>query len=253
MTDRHTQTGRIDVHGHLLPGIDDGCRTLEESLQCARTYVANGYTHVCCTPHVWPSLQENTVPNIRRKTAVLQQELRKADIPLTLIPGGEINLEWNWPAVQNWKNEEIPTYAFAGKFVLFDFWADVLPEFLGPATKHLQELGFTLIMAHPERVKAIQNDPESVDRFRAQGILMQCNTWCLRDPPESPIRQVSEKLLRAGKYHLLGTDLHDAGSMAPRMEGLRRAIDMIGEDAVNTLTIDHPRELIADWPDAHLK
>ena len=245
------QAGRIDVHAHLLPGIDDGCRNLDESLQCARTYVENGYTHVCCTPHVWPNLQENTVPNIRRRTVALQEELRKAGIPLALIPGGEINLEWNWPAVRGWKDEEIATYGMAGRFVLFDFWAEVMPEFLGPATKHLQELGFTLIMAHPERVKAIQGDPESVDRFLAQGILMQCNTWCLREPPESPIRQVSERLLRAGKYHLLGTDLHDAGSMAPRLEGLRRAIEMVGEAEVNRLTREHPRRLIADWQSAN--
>ncbi|HUO10523.1 MAG TPA: CpsB/CapC family capsule biosynthesis tyrosine phosphatase [Phycisphaerae bacterium] len=239
-------TGRIDVHAHLLPGIDDGCHTLDDSLRCARTYVEHGYSHVCCTPHVWPSLQENTVANIRRRTIALQQELQNAGIPLTLIPGGEINLEWNWPAIREKKTDEIVTYGLSGAYVLFDFWADVMPDFLGPATAHLQSLGLKLIMAHPERIKAIQGDPASTDRFIEQGILLQCNTWCLREPVGTPIRTISERLLRAGKYHLLGTDLHEPATMPPRMEGLRMAIDMIGEEAVSRLTIENPRRLIAN-------
>jgi protein-tyrosine phosphatase len=235
---------RIDVHGHLLPGIDDGCRTLEESLSCARMYVENGYSHACCTPHVWPTLQDNTVVNIRRRTADLQAELDKAGIPLKLIPGGEINLGWVWPQVREKDIKDIVTYGLAGSYVLFDFWADAVPDFLGEATEHLKGLGFRLVMAHPERVKAIQDDLTCIDGFLERGILLQCNTWCLRDPVGTPTRDVSEQLLRAGKYHLLGTDLHHFESMPPRMEGVQRAIEMMGEEAVRVLTEENPRKML---------
>jgi protein-tyrosine phosphatase len=236
--------GRIDVHAHLLPGIDDGCRTLEESLDCARMYLANGYTHVCCTPHVWPTLQDNTAANIHHRTKALQAELDKREIALTLIPGGEINLGWSWPGLREKDLVDIVSYGLTGAHVLFDFWADAMPEFLGPATEYLQSLGFTLIMAHPERVKAIQEDVSSVDRFIERGILMQCNTWCLRDPRGVPTREISERLLRDGKYHLLGTDLHDYASMPPRMEGLEKAIEMVGAEAVRVLTVENPRQIL---------
>src|SRR3954452_14084940 len=85
-------TGRIDVHSHLLPGIDDGCASLEESIDCARRLVNAGYTHSFCTPHVWPNLPANNPTEIQQRVSSLQSELFTAQIPLTLIPGGEINL-----------------------------------------------------------------------------------------------------------------------------------------------------------------
>ena len=87
-----TETGRIDVHSHLLPGVDDGCRELRESIACARQLVAAGYTHSFCTPHVWPGLPENRRTNIVYWTERLQRELDAAGVPLRLVPGGEINL-----------------------------------------------------------------------------------------------------------------------------------------------------------------
>jgi protein-tyrosine phosphatase len=236
-------SGRIDVHAHLLPGVDDGCATLDDSVACARMLVAAGYTHACCTPHVWPTLQGNTVVAIRSRTAQLQQQLESIQVPLRLIPGGEINLEWNWPAIGSAPPEQIVSYGLAGKHLLFDFWADTFPDFLPPAVKHLQALGYTLIMAHPERVRAVQDDPAVADRFIEMAILLQCNTWCLTDPTGTPTRDVSERLLRAGRYFLLGTDLHDPATLPIRIEGLRRAIELVGDDAINQLTIANPRQL----------
>ena len=236
--------GRIDVHGHLLPGIDDGCPTVDDSIACAQLLVEAGYSHACCTPHVWPTLQGNTVPAIGSRTVQLQQQLDAAHVPLSLIPGGEINLEWNWPAIGSAPPEQIVSYAFAGKHLLFDFWADTFPEFLPPAVTHLQGLGFTLIMAHPERLVAVQNDPAVADRFIEMGILLQCNSWCLTDPLGTPTRDVSERLLRDGKYFLLGTDLHNLATLPIRLEGVRRAIEFVGAEAVDQLTIAHPRQLL---------
>src|SRR4051794_19759670 len=85
-------TGRIDVHSHLLPGLDDGCRTVQESVQCARMMAQAGYTHSFCTPHIWPHLARNTVAEIPEQTARLQEALELADVRLRLMPGGEINL-----------------------------------------------------------------------------------------------------------------------------------------------------------------
>src|SRR5947209_19694596 len=100
-------TGRIDVHSHLLPGIDDGCRSVEESLRCARRMVAAGYTHSFVTPHIWPGLPANTIANITALTQRLQAALDRGDIPLRLIPGGELNLS---PTLAQTPREELITY-----------------------------------------------------------------------------------------------------------------------------------------------
>ena len=79
--------GRIDVHAHLLPGVDDGCKTVADSVDVGRQLAAAGYTHAFCTPHIWPNLSANTVDNIRRWTAQLQRDYDAAGVGLTLLPG----------------------------------------------------------------------------------------------------------------------------------------------------------------------
>src|SRR3569623_3730047 len=85
-------TGRIDGHSHQIPGVDDGCRTVDEPIACARELVAAGYTHSFCTPHIWPNLPENNVKTIVEKVRQLQAALDQAFVPLKLLPGGEITL-----------------------------------------------------------------------------------------------------------------------------------------------------------------
>src|SRR5438477_236070 len=84
-----TIVGRIDVHTHLLPGIDDGCTSLEESISCALALVEAGYSHAFCTPHVWPNLPRNNALQISVNTADLQLAFDRASVPLKLLPGGE--------------------------------------------------------------------------------------------------------------------------------------------------------------------
>jgi len=84
--------GRFDVHSHLLPGVDDGCDSITESIECARELVRVGYTHSFCTPHFWPNLLHNTVASIPQRVKDLQVELDRDGLPLKLYPGGEMSL-----------------------------------------------------------------------------------------------------------------------------------------------------------------
>jgi protein-tyrosine phosphatase len=234
-------TGRIDVHSHLLPGIDDGCQSLEDSLACARLLVEAGYTHSFCTPHIWPNLPENNVVNIPKRVAALQSELDRAAISLRLIPGGEINLR---PETVRVGGDEVVTYGMSRKHVLFDLWADKIPPFFEPAVRHLQSMGLTTILAHPERMRAVQDDPRIADYFQELGLLLQGNLQCLGDPPTTQTRQVAEQFLAEDRYFMLGSDLHNLTSLPLRLKGLRRAIEAAGEEKVWQLTRDHPRQLM---------
>ena len=233
--------GRIDVHSHLLPGVDDGCKTVQESVQCARMMVDAGYTHSFCTPHVWPHLTENTVQKIPLQAARLQEALALAGVRLRLIPGGEINLR---PDTPDTSSDAIVTYGMARKHVLIDLWADTLPAFFDRGVRWLQAQGVTVILAHPERMTAVQNQPDLADRFADMGLLLQGNLQCFSDPPVSATRRTVERFLLEGRYFILGSDLHNLSSLPMRLEGLKRAIDLVGEEAVNRLTIDNPRQLL---------
>ena len=117
--------GRIDVHSHLLPGVDDGCRDVEESIACAKMMVAAGYTHMFCTPHVWKTF-DNYNPTIAPRVTKLQAELDRAGVALKLLPGGEMHISGDFCSL---RTEDLVTYNNAGKYTIFDFWADALPPF----------------------------------------------------------------------------------------------------------------------------
>ena len=238
-------TGRIDVHSHLLPGCDDGCRTVEESIECAKMMVAAGYTHSFCTPHVWPHLPANSAEKIPQQVVALQAALNGAGVPLRLMPGGEINLRADTPFTEV---EKLVSYGMLRKFVLIDLWADKLPPFFAPAIKWFQALGIQVILAHPERMEAVQREPQLADYFAEIGLLLQGNLQCFSDPLGLPTRTVVERYLLEDRYFMLGSDLHNLKSLPMRLDGLKRAIDLVGEKTVDRLTVENPRQLL---PPAH--
>lgn len=234
-------TGRIDVHSHLLPGIDDGCKNVAESVACAKLMVQAGYTHSFCTPHVWPHLSRNTVSHIPRYTEELQSALDMAGVRLRLIPGGELNLREDMHATPD---DGLVSYGMRRKFVLIDLWCDTLPRFFQKGMEWLQSKDVKVILAHPERMAAVQKEPELADYFAKIGLLLQGNLQCFSDPLGSPTRRTAERLLLEKRYFLLGSDLHNLASLPMRLEGLKRATDLVGRETVDALTLTNPAQLL---------
>ena len=105
--------------------------------------------------------------------------LIRINIPCTLIPGGELNMT---DATARLDFDDVVTYGMQKTHVLIDLWAESLPPFFEKSVKHLQSFGLTVILAHPERMRAVQGDPELADYFADLGLLLQCNLQCLGDP-----------------------------------------------------------------------
>jgi protein-tyrosine phosphatase len=240
-------TGRVDVHTHLLPGVDDGCATVAESIECGRALVAAGYSHAYCTPHVWPNLPENNAREIGGRVAALQGEFDGAGVALKLLPGGEHNLLSAWPGLAETARGEIVTYGLLGRYLLFDFWCDtaeMVRQRIEPAARYLREQGFELILAHPERIEALQNDEGALDRLTELGVKLQLNSWCLAEACGDKRREMAERLLEEGRYFLIGTDLHRPKGMAARIEGLAVAERLVGSSELSRLTMENPRLLM---------
>ncbi len=233
--------GRIDVHSHILPGVDDGCATVAQSLECCRRLVDAGYTHSFCTPHIWPGFENVNRDNIVKWVTALQTELDVAGIALQLIPGGEHNFHAKFlksPA------DMIVPAGVTGKYILADMWADRIPEFFEPSIKWLQSMGLTVILAHPERMRAVQDDPELADYFAELGVLLQGNLQCFSDSQRAHTRIVVERFLEEGRYFLLGSDTHKPDTLQLRLDGIERAIEVAGKETVDRLMIENPQKLI---------
>jgi len=232
--------GRIDVHAHLLPAVDDGSRSVGESIEIAQRMVQAGYTHLFCTPHVWPHLS-NTVDTIPGRVRDLQILLDGHGIPLKLLPGGELHLS---PDLATLPAEKIVTYNLLGRYAIFDFWTDTLPPYFDACVKNLQSQGIQPILAHPERIEAIQSKPSVVDRFAEQGLLLQCNLECLGEPKMTVRRILAERWLAEGRYFMIGSDLHRIDTLDRRLNGLARAAELVGQAVVDRLTIENPSQLL---------
>lgn len=232
---------RIDVHSHLLPGIDDGCPTIEESLACAQMLVDAGYSHAFCTPHIWPNDLRQNRQTLPHWTADLQSALATAGIPLTVMPGGELNLH---PTVMETPLDRLVSPGLMDRYILVDMWAQVLPEWFDPTIKWLQERGLTVILAHPERMRAVQEKPELADKFEEMGILLQGNLQCFADRPDSYTRQTAELYLDQDRYFLLGSDTHNTEGLKHRLMGLKNAIKFAGNEKIDQLTKINPRKLL---------
>jgi tyrosine-protein phosphatase YwqE len=238
--------GRVEVHSHLLPAVDDGCRTLEESVACARKLVGAGYTHAFCTPHVLPQFPQNTIDGIAAGVQRLQRRLNSDGVPLVVMPGGELTLaRSNNPWLP--RREEVVTYGLRGRWVLFDFWESdprTTWERLEREVGHLRSLGFELICAHPERAPAIQREPALLDRIAALGVRLQLNSWCLCDAPGTPTRDLAQRWLREGRYWITGMDIHGLEGMGPRLAGLVAAGEIVGSERLEALLGARARELM---------
>ena len=231
---------RVDTHSHLIPGVDDGCKSVEESIACAKVLVAHGYSHAFCTPHIWHNNRGISRTSVPRLVRMLQAELDAAQVPLTLLPGGEMNL---YLGVDKTPAEEVVPLGL-GTYMLVDMWFAELPPFFEGAVEWLQNLGLSVMLAHPERMRAIQDDPDLIDYIQSLGVYLQGNLQCFADRPEAPTRRCAERFLLDGKYFMLGSDTHNPQTIDVRMDGLARVRELVGDATLDQLTIDNPRKLL---------
>ena len=233
---------RIDVHAHLLPGLDDGSSSMDESIELARRLAEAGYAHAFCTPHFWPGYETYTPAFIRRATDELREQLRLHRIPLELHPGAEINLDM---PIDTLTIDQVPTYGMRGFYALMDFWESGMPERFLKRIDYLISHHVRPIIAHPERIAAFQVDPDLLDRLADERrVLFQCNLQCLSDPKGRPTRDLAERWLKAGKYFMIGSDTHNLRTLDLRLEGLEVALDLVGDHELHRLTVDNPAKLL---------
>jgi protein-tyrosine phosphatase len=200
----------LDLHCHILPGVDDGAASLDEALAMARFCVADGITHVVATPHchrhcrrLWPDI----LPHVTR----LNEELTRAGVPLAVLPGSEIQVT---DIAAYRRAFEAGLYCHLGdgrRFTLLEFnWK---PEWYPPDAPELvawlRARGMTPIVAHPERHRYFAEDPGRLRALVAEGAWLQITVDSLlgnhgRDPAAS-----GEELLRAYPEAVLATDAHN--------------------------------------------
>src|SRR5215204_6191236 len=232
----------IDLHCHLLPGIDDGARDQSEALEMARIAASEGTTVVACTPHILPGVYDNTGPAIRAATMELQRALDDAGVPIRLVVGADIHLVP--PVVENLKSGQALSLGDS-RYVLIEPPHHVLPPRAEEAFFALAAAGYTPILTHPERMSWIRRNYDLIQRLVNAGVLMQLTAGALVGRFGNTARYWSERMLEEGMLHIVATDAHDTKRRGPFLrEAYEAAWRAVGEIEANNLVWHRPQAIL---------
>jgi protein-tyrosine phosphatase len=230
----------IDLHAHVLPGVDDGALRLDESLAICRTAVLEGTVMIAATPHVrddYPTaaaVMEHHVRDLRRALA-------EEAIPLEIRPGGEIAIEW----LARLSTDELRRFGLAGNpdYLLVEFAHYGWPDRLRHWISDFGARGTTLMLAHPERSTVVQAQPERLRPLVEAGALVQVTAASIDGRVGRRPQATALELIESGLAHTVASDVHQPGPM------LEAALQLIGdEELARWLTHELPTAIVDGRP-----
>jgi protein-tyrosine phosphatase len=235
----------IDIHTHILPGIDDGARDLEEALAMARIAVADGTTHLFATPHHWHAHIYREA--LAERVAWLQAELEANEIPLTLLPGYEVRLFDDM--LDDWK-QGLAGPLGQSHYVLVEPLFDHYDHHSEAMIFELCDQGYIPIMAHPERIRPIQKDLALLEPFLARGGLVQLTSTSLSRNDDRHGKRAAHDMLQAGMAHIIASDAHGPYRRTPgTMAAARDAAALfVGPERAEMMVTANPLAVLNDEP-----
>ena len=215
----------VDIHCHLVPGIDDGAQTWDDTLAMARMAVADGITTIVCTPHQLGTFAHNDGASIRERVKEVQRFLEEHEVPLRVLPGADVRIEAGM--VRRVLSGEVVSLADHRRHLLLE-----LPhELYIPLERLLEELssaGITGILSHPERNQGILARADVVRPLVEAGCLMQITAGSILGAFGPGVQQFCDWILAEKLVHFVSTDAHGTKSRRPL---LRAAFDHVARVA----------------------
>ena len=196
----------MDLHCHLLPGVDDGSKSMDISLDLARQAVANGVTHSLLTPHHMNGHYVNHKKDVIRETREFQQQLKNHGIPLTVFPGQEVRI--NGQLIQALDNDDILFADEGGRYLMLEFPDNDVPHYTMQMIFHLQERGITPVIVHPERNTMIMQRPELLYQLLSKGCLSQITASSYVGTFGKKVERFSQQLIEHGQGYVFASDAH---------------------------------------------
>ena len=228
----------VDIHHHLLPGLDDGANSMETSLAMAALAADEGITHVVCTPHANGRYEFDPAVNAA-KTEELRGRLVEQKIPLTLGSGCDFHLSFD-----NVKRAQTDPARFSINglgYLLVEVPDYGLPPGLTETFYELQLAGLTPILTHPERNPTLQNDPARLIDWLRGGVLIQVTADSLTGHKGRPAQRMAHDLLEKRWVHFLATDAHNTTSRPPRLRDAHNLVaNKYGASYAHALCVTNP-------------
>ena len=240
----------IDIHCHILPGIDDGAKDLATSLEMARMAVEDGTETIVCTPHIMPGVFDNTPGDIRARVDRLAAELDAHGLPLRLLPGSDAHMRPDFVAALT--SDRVQPIG-RGHYVLFEPPHNVAPPRIDESLFNIAAAGWIPVLTHPERLAWLADRYDLVAELVTAGVLMQVTAGSITGVFGDRPRHLAERMLGDGLVHVVASDAHNARRRNPRMSAaVARCRELVGDTEARHLVVTRPKIIVEDGPVASM-
>jgi len=193
-----------DMHSHLIPGIDDGAKTVEDSIMLIKSLNELGFKKLITTPHIMSDYYRNTPEIIMEGLEKVRDAINKENIPVSIDAAAEYYVDDGF--VKKLETEKLLT--MGDNYLLFEISYINCPENINEIIFRMQVLGYKPIMAHPERYPFWYNNFDQYKQYRDSGVLLQINTNSLAGYYGYDAKKIAEKMIDNDMVDLIGTDMH---------------------------------------------
>ena len=255
----------IDLHNHILPGLDDGAEVLEESIEMCRISFRDGIRTIVATPHILPGIYENNRPTILAKVHELNEAIKKFGVrssgfgvknldtitqlpndsitELEILPGADIHFSFD--LLQRYENGEMVAVNDLGRYLMVEFEFQGIPYKAEEALFQLLTKGIVPIISHPERNFEIGHNPKRYYEMIRMGCLGQVTAMSLTGEFGPEIRQIAEKLVKKRLIHIIASDAHSAGRRPPILSsGVKAAEKIVGKKEAQKMVTEYPQAIL---------
>jgi protein-tyrosine phosphatase len=231
----------IDIHCHILPGIDDGAKDLNDSLEMARQAQSQGITRIVASPHHKNGSFDNNFQDIMTEVNLLNKELTREGIDIEILPGQEVRI---YGEMEEDLDVDLLTVNNSGVYMLIEFPSSHLPRYANKLLFDLQLKGIVPIIVHPERNREIMEDPSKLYRLIKEGSLSQVTASSVTGRMGKKIKKFSLDLLSHNLAHFIASDSHNTTT---RPFDLREAYETVEKElgmSIRYQVQENPEEMV---------
>lgn len=246
----------IDLHCHILAGLDDGPQTMAESIRMCRIAYRDGIRTIVATPHTLNGMFQNNKPEILAKVNELNKAIKhlkqklnseignpQSEMDLNILPGSDIHLSET--TIEMVDRNEALTIGDAGKYVLIEFPPYTIPFQAERILFQLLTGGIIPVITHPERNQEIWTRPNRYYEMIKMGCLGQVTAMSLTGDFGPKVKQWAERLLRSGLIHLIASDAHSDDGRPPVLSSaVRAAAKIVGKEEALRMVTEYPRVIL---------
>ena len=236
----------IDIHCHILPGIDDGAKDTAEALSLIKLAIEDGVSRIVLTPHLHFGRFDNTLPVIKQSFAALEAEVKRADIDIALAYAAEVRLDSEM--LDLLAKDELPLYGcYKGQqFMLLEFPHSHIPAGTDMLVKYLKKQNITPVIAHPERNRDLLETPHKIKQFIRLGCWFQVTASSITGHFGEACQALALTYIEQGFIQIVASDAHSVKRRPPLLSQARSKVTaLFGEEKAQQLFYDNPYNITA--------